>query len=921
MAAMAQKHTQQSASGPGASQCAGNGRPSPEAAERVRELLAGRHSKAALALAKDLHKREATAESQALLIDSYRARIEDLIELRMTVEAKALFAIVRERFPAAVPQFAEIEQELCVLDGRLDGIVGPLRDPDLAAEKREQIEAFIRQRIDDLPALAKVTSLPPEHPLRSAASALAAAFQAVTEGAVNDELLALPQVSRRSPLASWKALVRAIACYYRREDGDCKTWLGAIASDSVPARLVPSIAAMLAGENGAPYSRAETRLIGATGDCGAALRSSLAALDSAFAAKKKQPIVDAIRAVTIDGASLDPALRERLRQHIAVRCVMHHIPRGAADSALGGPPRLDAYFYRLLARSLEEAQSEESSPEAVLVWEEFRRAAIHENWFAADGLEDGVLALHTAEMVAKLTPDVLADMDLCEPIFPKQNKGRSREGLPSPEMLYERACRADASAEAFEAWLGWAKKQQNEKAADEVAERWRKARPREIPPLLHLMESAEKRSALKKSLKYLEEAEELDRLNPAVRRAKARLLVSAAVRHLRQRKTHLVPAEIEQLLAVPEVRPGEISALGAALGWCCAAVDGDNAARQKRESELFGAIGPAATDLLLRALTRTAESAYRVFPPPVDAKRIPPADLLAGAVRACLLGDWVGLSVPLLFGWTERLIEALRQPGSVDAAQLLVLGEAALNDSARELAYAVSAAGLTLGKAHARFLFLRARAFPTWIDNRRAGCLRAALELARRDREMDLAGKILDHLGGRFSPGLDVDSLAPELLSGIIEEELKLRKFPMVPRDDRPRYAAQLALAITGDCDCPKCRAKRGGPVDDGDDVDDEDEAWDDDLDGPSLQGIPGVLATIIGSLPSLARRQILKAIEAGEDPMKVLEALGRAFGQGSRGSRSRASKWKPPRPPARSVDKERKNDAPDGQPAQGSLF
>ena len=70
-------------------------------------------------------------------------------------------------------------------------------------------------------------------------------------------------------------------------------------------------------------------------------------------------------------------------------------------------PRLDAYFFRLLARSLEESGSPDSSAHAVKVWEKFRSAAIRENWFAAGGLEDGVLSLHLAEIVAKLPPDVL----------------------------------------------------------------------------------------------------------------------------------------------------------------------------------------------------------------------------------------------------------------------------------------------------------------------------------------------------------------------------------------------------------------------------------------------------------------------------------------------------------------------------------
>jgi hypothetical protein len=926
MVTMAQKQTQRSVLAPGASAGAGNGHLPPETAERVRELIAGRHSKAALQLAKDLHKREATAESEALLVEAYRARIEDLIQLRMAVEAKALLAIVRERFPAAVPRLAEIEQELCVLDGRLDGIVGPLRDPDLAGERREQIEAFIRQRIDDMPALAAVTSLPPEHPLRSAASALVTAFQAVTEGPVDDDFLALPQVSRRSPLASWKALVRAISCYYRHEDAECRKWLGAISGDSVPARLIPPLTAMLSEKANASCSPAEGRLIEAAGDRGAALRASLAALEAAVAAKKKQPILDAVRAFSVAGIGVDAALRERLRQHIAVRCIMQHIPRQAADGALGGPPRQDAYFFRLLARSLEEAGYAESSAEAVIVWEEFRRSAIRENWFAAGGLEDGVLALHMAGIVAKLPDDVVAEMEDGETEFRDAGKGRKSTRLPSAEMLYERACQADPSAEAFEAWLRWTKKQQDGKRADDVAERWRKARPGEIPPLLHLMESAEKRNALKKSLKYLEEAEELDRLNPAVRRAKARLLLSAALRHLRQRKTHLVPAEIERLLAMPEVRPGEVSALALALRWCCAAVDGDKAARQERERELIDAVGPVAAHLLLSAISKAAQWPANVSAPPFDTRRTLPAELLAGAVRACLMGDWVGLSIPLLFGWTGKLIEALQKPNSsVDAAQLLVLGEAALGDSARELAYAIAGAGLALGNANARFLFLRAHALPVWASTRRQGCLTVALELARRERDTELAGKVLDQLGGRgrFSSGAEVDSLPAELVSGVVEEELKFKKFPKVPRDDWPRYAAQLNSRAAGKCDCPKCRAKRGEPVDEWDDEDDE-ELWDeedDDLDGSPIEEIPAVLAAIIEELPPAERRQILKAIDAGENPLKVLDRIGQAVRKLSPSQRSRASKWKPPRPVASSNDKNREKNAPDQQPVQGSLF
>ena len=139
----------------------------------------------------------------------------------------------------------ELGREISAQDGRLEEVVAPFANEDLPAEDRERIETFIRQRIHDLPALAGVSSLPPEHSLRRAASALAVAFQAVTSGPVEDAVLALPEVSRRSPLAPWKALIRAIACYYRREDEESGRWLRAIPIDSVPARLLPAFTAML----------------------------------------------------------------------------------------------------------------------------------------------------------------------------------------------------------------------------------------------------------------------------------------------------------------------------------------------------------------------------------------------------------------------------------------------------------------------------------------------------------------------------------------------------------------------------------------------------------------------------------------------------------------------------------------------------
>ncbi len=443
---MSKKQDNQGAQTPGPASDGSEGCLLSEETTRVRELIAGRHSKTALQLAKDLCKRCRTVESEALLVDAYKARIEDLLKLGMTVEAKTLIGIVRERFPAAVPQLAEVGREISALDGRLEEVVGPLCDPNFPAEGRNRIETFIRQRIYDLTALAAVSSLPPEHPLRAAASALAAAFQAATQGPVDEQLLALPEVSHRSPLAPWKALVRAIASYHRREDEECRKWLRAIAGDSVPARLIPSFHAMQGMRMDAKLSLAEQKLIAAAGDHGAALRSALAALEAAWQAKKQKPILDAARAAMTACDRCDAGIRERLWQHIVVRSLMRRVPPTAINAAIGGAPQQNAYYYRLLALVLEDNQHAESSAEAVLVWGEFRREAIRENWFADGGLEDGVLSLHVAQIIEKLPPGVVEDMEEWEPSYRKSGKNGRDKVLPSAGMLYERACNADPNS-------------------------------------------------------------------------------------------------------------------------------------------------------------------------------------------------------------------------------------------------------------------------------------------------------------------------------------------------------------------------------------------------------------------------------------------------------------------------------------------
>src|SRR5688572_17668826 len=204
----------------------------------VRQLIENGKEKTALDRAKDLHKACHDAASEALLIDAYVARIQALSRQNLHLEAKALLDLVRERFPAAAVRLETASHSAAARSGDLDPLLRTLADPAVPAERRAEIETLLAQNVLDVSVIASSEALPAGHPLREAAAAVEQAFTAVTTGPVTDEQIALPEVSRRSPLAPWKLLIRAIAAMHRNDDAACRQYLDAIDPVSAPARLI-----------------------------------------------------------------------------------------------------------------------------------------------------------------------------------------------------------------------------------------------------------------------------------------------------------------------------------------------------------------------------------------------------------------------------------------------------------------------------------------------------------------------------------------------------------------------------------------------------------------------------------------------------------------------------------------------------------
>jgi tetratricopeptide (TPR) repeat protein len=763
----------------------------------IRELIAEQHSKAAVEAAKQLHKRWATPASESVLMEAYQARARDLLHKGMAAEARSLLDFVIQRFPSARLRFEEVLLELRLREGNLDKLVAPLNDPSLPAATREKLETIIRQRVCDLSPLSSTSSLAPGHSLRAAAAALNSALKAVTSGPVAESDVLLPQVSRRNPLASWKALINAIAGFYRQDDVTCRRWLQAIAPDSPPARLVPAIEVMLGSGMAPGLNPAARKLIAASGAGGEALRPLLVSLESALAGKKAQAIIENGRAALSACELFRPDLGEKLRQSIAVRCIELGPLSNCVRDAVGGSTRRDANWYHLMARAAEGADNFDSMGDALVAWAAFRELALDEKRFAANSLEDGVLWLHMAELAAEIPPDVafhIAQL-VNPPNFPGKRTLATWQ-LFSPDVLYERACAADPHPEAFQSWLAWAKKQRDWRVAERVAERWHGSRNEDVAPLLWLMESSERRGAYQKSLRFLVKAELLNRLDPDVRKAKLRLLLAGVLRHFRQRKPRLASQEIERIAALSE--PGRsLPPLVSALRRLGAALDKDPEAVARYHADLETRLGSAVAAYILEqgvadaSVLAPAENMLQPFP----VNSYDDLSLLKGLTKACVVGESVGIPLAIPEKWEERLIAALLRPELVlNPLEVLIVGEAAIRRQQSKLAFAVSVAGLARGGNDARFLFLRARALPLWTPERRYDCLSAALELARRERNTELVGKLLDQLrhhprrmfardGFALRPGREDSSITPGFLNEVLESERKAKQFPVPPRN------------------------------------------------------------------------------------------------------------------------------------------
>ncbi len=846
-------------------------------------MLRDGDAEGACARARRLHKREPCTQSAELLTRANIARIERAIPHKKAAAVQGMIKAAAQRVPEHA---AEIERRLDYLSawhGDASGLLGPWAAGDPPPAQRAHLDREIRRWIRDPGLVASCPLLDDGHELRVAAAALEDAFAAVTSGPLDNEQIALREVSRRSPLAAWKYLVRAVAHLYRGEDDEALRAAALLPQDSAPARLVPALEAMTSPAAPRGLDACSRTLVQRVSPDLRKLRGHLRTLEqrlehgSGLSEQGK-----AIRAAVKECERAAPGLLDALRQRISIRCYLEELPTPEVRRALGGASRRDAGFWRLLARAAEYEADEMFSAyhlfQACAAWEEFRRHAIAEGWIAGGGVEEATVYLHMAMLLRKprweLDPtQFLRRFDNHRAYYqdqPAEIRALSPTTPPDTyfvhiDRIFARAADCHPSAEVFGEWLGWVRETSDHwRPADEVALRWHEAAPDNPRPLLLLADSAERRNALKKALGYLDRAEALDALDSQVVRARLRLLVSTARRHIKGGKLHLAERDIAQLTALRGANVARRQAFVEALSFATTFRSGDDEAQKDHRERTVGLIDG---ELEAHALLHGVSEVCGQTGPELDAALpampalVRHGALAAAAVRAIEAGDEMACPLPLPRAWLGPLRKDVESgPCGLDPTALGRLASAALRQHDDHLAYHASGAGLqAAGERDAHLLFLRGQALPGFAIERRVRIMRAALTLARRARDADLASQVVDlhrrwtgqDRGARvwgipteFAP-LEDDDLAQAL-----RHERETTAFPTPATYDRYEYEDPDDV-----CDCPACRRRRG-ELDDGD--------WDDDE--PLLEDL---LGQGVGELHDGIPEEVMP---------EVLDDLGQAF-------------------------------------------
>ncbi len=513
--------------------------------QSVCEAINQQNSKKALDLAKIFVKENPGKRAESLLAQSYELRIKQLKESGLVEDAKQLILVAKSKCSDYKDRFDSIQKEtfqypLSLQD--ISQIITLLNSNTCNEETRDRLNEILKTKLAAPSDLLECPELPVDSSLKQEGFIIKSALEAVAgdfdEDVRKQRVEMLSKVSRRSPLAPWCFFIRALDAYHCSNDADCKTFLSRIPDGSTltPAKLL--LQSKL-DQNSKPegLSSRPTRTLWKTLTPDSPRHMWRNFVNTA-ASRNKKAIREKIKTLLqSDWITTPIILREvirsilqKLNNYEMLENEFLDILKNKLEFYYGA--KTDALFYLDIANSMGDGFPEDK----------------------LDGLElfldhwEGILSeKEEAAICAKAGEHAMQEESFPPSpfafLFSRRKKNHSNS-----IRLYKRACQLHPHPDYFQPLVSLMKKNDEKPTViEKILVKWRRVCPNDCIPLIYMFEAAEDRGALQKALNYLEEAEQLDPLNATVRHARERLVWHMIVKHLKQRKYHLVEKDLKQV--------------------------------------------------------------------------------------------------------------------------------------------------------------------------------------------------------------------------------------------------------------------------------------------------------------------------------------------------------------------------------------
>jgi tetratricopeptide (TPR) repeat protein len=734
----------------------------------VQAALESRRGKVALEAARGLVKTAPGPESEALLLEAWFARAEELVGTGFRAEALELLSLVRTRFPTARARVDQVVLGLEVGFGNVEGLLRPLADPALPADRREALLELLRTSVRDPADVAGSAALPADHPLRIEASAAAALLERVAREPVDPRDEAFTKVPRRSPFAPFVLLARAIDAAYRGDAAEVARVVARIPAGTAPARLSTSLEAIALRRIGEDLGPADRRLVttvlGTDGRLARALADLSALIETESAGKAGRFATEVFELIRASA----PGLLPEFRRLLAIDWVGLDLPIEPVGRILdprGGDP---AEYYRVTALACEEA----SDPgEAIDLWNSW----LEERGRAATPAEVGAVRARQARLALKRASldeadlldgwiDDLEDQELRESLEEiRAGLGHVRKPARSRDAdaihFQQEAVKAVPSAGNFRDLHALVLSSGDRAEARVVAERWNEAFPADLDAILARARAEAELGHRESALTLLDRAATLAPHDPRIREARTASVLGELRAALRAGDRARARAQIARLDGPGAPADEDLRIVLGAARWFAAEAPEQSAALDA----LARSIGDREARYLLHSAAGVLDDGRLAFRLPPR----PPPEEPAVAARAMALVGRAGrvLSIRLRPDPPYVLmLEASLAHGFVpEERDLIPLADLFVAWGVREGLFHLSRAGLgTPSPRRHRFLYYRALSLGRARGNtrRRRECLAAAAELSKRVGDDRTLRDAEAHLDGDLPGAGSVDSEA-----------------------------------------------------------------------------------------------------------------------------------------------------------------